>query len=180
MSTAQVTATKATIARLKAARSSGNWESISRTIDELAMSSITIHMIVPGADRASRWYQDVFDAHEHGRITLPGGRLIHVEVRIGNTSLMLADEFPEHGALTPPPEIASAIAFYLQLDDVDAVWTRALSSGGTEHRALQDTPFGEREGQIVDPFGYRWGLTQHLHDVSLDKMSRAAARMFAS
>jgi PhnB protein len=144
------------------------------------MSSITIHMIVSGADRASRWYQDVFDAHEHGRITLPDGRLIHVALHVGDAALMLADEFPEHGALIPPPEIASAIAFYLQLDDVDAVWARALSSGGIEHRALQDTAFGEREGQIVDPFGYRWGLTQHLYDVPLDAMSRAAAQMLAS
>jgi PhnB protein len=142
------------------------------------MSKITIHMIVPGADRASRWYQEVFDARELSRITLPDGRLIHVEVRVGDTSLMLADEFPEQGALTPPSEIASAIAFYLQLDDVDAVWARAISAGATEHRSLGDTPFGERDGQIIDPFGYRWGLTQHLRDVPLDEMSKAAAQMF--
>lgn len=141
------------------------------------MSGITIHMIAQGANRASAWYQDVFGGDERSRITLPDGRLIHVEVRIRDTSLMLADEFPEQGAITPPSEVTSAIAFYLQFDDVDAVWARALAAGATEHRALQDTPFGERDGQIVDPFGYRWGLTQHLRDVSLEDMSRAAAQM---
>jgi PhnB protein len=144
------------------------------------LSSITIHMIASDADRASAWYQGVFGAQERSRITLPDGRLIHVEVHVGDTSLMLADEFPEHGAVKPPPEVTSAIAFYLQFDDVDAVWEAALAAGATEHRALQDTPFGERDGQIVDPFGYRWGLTQHQRDVSVEEMTQAAARMFGS
>ena len=138
----------------------------------------TIHMIVRSADRASAWYQGVFGGDERSRITLPDGRLIHVEVRVGGSSLMLADEFPEHGGVAPPPEIASAVAFYLHFDDVDVVWARALGEGAIEHRPLQDTPFGERDGQIVDPFGYRWGLTQHLRDVSLEEMSEAAAEMF--
>jgi PhnB protein len=142
------------------------------------VSAITIHMIVKNADKASAWYRDVFAGEEQSRITLADGRLIHVEVRIGDSSLMLADEFPEHDAVAPPPEIASAVAFYLHLNDVDVVWTRALTAGATEHRSLQDTPFGEREGQILDPFGYRWGLTQHTQDVSIDEMSRAAGQIF--
>jgi PhnB protein len=135
-------------------------------------------MIVRGAERASLWYQNAFSGDERSRITLPDGRLIHVEVRIGDASLMLADEFPEQGAVAPPSEVTSAIAFYLACDDVDDVWTRALAAGASEHRPLQDTPFGERDGQIVDPFGYRWGLTQHIRDVSLADMSEAAAQMF--
>jgi len=142
------------------------------------MSGITIHMIVPGAERASEWYSDVFDATEHDRITLPDGRLIHVEVRVSGSVLMLADEFPEHGAVRPPAEITPSIAFYLAFDDVDAVWRKAITAGAIEHRPLTDTPFGERDGQIIDPFGYRWGLTQHLRDVSHDEMARAAAQAF--
>ncbi len=144
------------------------------------MSGITIHMIVPGAARAVDWYRDVFGAQEQGRITLPDGRLIHVEVHVGDTTAMLADEFPEHGAMAPTVGDASAVAFYLSFADVDTVWQRALNAGAEVHRTLQDTAFGERDGQIVDPFGYRWGLTQHLRDVSADEMSRAAAAMFAS
>jgi PhnB protein len=142
------------------------------------MSGITIHMIVPGAERASAWYRDVFEATEHDRIILPDGRLIHVEVRVSGSVLMLADEFPEHGAVRPPAEITSAVAFYLAFEDVDEVWRKAIAAGATEHRPLMDTPFGERDGQIIDPFGYRWGLTQHLRDVSHDEMAQVAAQLF--
>ena len=142
------------------------------------MTGITIHMIVPGAERASAWYRDVFGAAEHGRITLRDGRLIHVELHVSGSVLMLADEFPEHGAVRPPAEVTSAVAFYLDFGDVDAVWRKALAAGAAEHRPLQDTPFGERDGQIIDPFGYRWGLTQHLRDVTYEEMSRAAADMY--
>ena len=135
-------------------------------------------MIVPGAERASAWYSDVFGATEHDRITLPDGRLIHVEMHVGYSALMLADEFPEHGAIRPPTEITSAVAFYLDFDDVDAVWEKAVAAGATGHRPLADTPYGERDGQIIDPFGYRWGLTQHLRDVTHDEMTRAVMQMF--
>ena len=92
---------------------------------------------------------------------------------------MLADEFPEHGAAGPASGgFSAAVAFYLDCADVDAVWRTALAAGAGEHRPLTDTPFGERDGQIIDPFGYRWGLTQHLRDVSHDEMARAAAQMF--
>ena len=143
------------------------------------MTGITIHMIVPGADSASAWYRDVFSAREHGRIRLPDGRLIHVELHVNGTVLMLADEFPEHGAVRPPAGITTSVAFYLDFADVDAVWQKALAAGATEQRPLADTPFGERDGQLIDPFGYRWGLTQHLKDVSYEEMSRIAAAMYS-
>lgn len=142
------------------------------------MTGITIHLIVPGADRASAWYRDVFGASEQARITLPDGRLIDVELRVSGSTLVLADEFPEQDAVRPPVGVTTAVAFYLEFSDVDAVWHRALASGATEHRPLRDTPFGERDGQIIDPFGYRWGLTQHLRDVSHEEKSRAVAEMF--
>jgi PhnB protein len=142
------------------------------------MSVITIHMVVRDAAAASSWYVAVFGAEERSRIVLPDGRLIHVELSVGGSMLMLADEFPEHGAVAPADGAPSPTAFYLTFPDVDVVWTRALDMGATEHRPLQDTPFGERDGQIIDPFGYRWGLTQHLTDVSLDEMTEAAAAMF--
>lgn len=142
------------------------------------MTGITIHMIVPGAEQASAWYQDVFGASEQGRITVRDGRLLDVELHVSGSLLVLADEFPEHGAVRPPAGVASAVAFYLEFDDVDAVWRKALAAGATEHRPLQDTPFGERDGQIVDPFGYRWGLTQHLRDVTHEEKSRAVADMY--
>lgn len=142
------------------------------------MTGITIHMIVPGADRASSWYQDVFGAIEQTRITVPGGRLIDVELHVGESVIVLADEFPEHGGVRPPREITSAVAFYLDFSHVDDVWEKALAAGASEHRPLQDTPFGQRDGQLIDPFGYRWGLTQRLRDMSHEEKARAVAEMF--
>lgn len=141
---------------------------------------ITIHMIVDGADRASRWYQDTFGAVERSRIELPDGRLIHVELELSGSALMLADAFPEHHALSPATTGQVSATFYLHVDDVDTVWQRALAGGAEVVRDLADTFWGEREGQITDPFGHRWGLTQHLRDVPIEEMAQEAADAFAS
>ena len=141
---------------------------------------ITIHMIADGADRASRWYQDIFGAVERSRIELPDGRLIHVELALSGSALMLADEFPEHQALSPATTGQVSATFYLHVEDVDTVWQRALTGGAEVVRDLAETFWGEREGQITDPFGHRWGLTQHLRDVPIEEMARKAADAFAS
>jgi PhnB protein len=141
---------------------------------------ITTHIIVAGAARAAQWYTTVLGAEEKSRITLPDGRLLHLELWFGPSVVMVADEFPEHGALSPATTGCTSAVLYLQTSDVDAVWARALEGGATVARPLADTFWGEREGQIVDPFGHRWGLSQHVRDVSLEEMSRAAAEVFGS
>jgi PhnB protein len=141
---------------------------------------ITTHIIVAGAARAAQWYTTVLGAEEKSRITLPDGRLLHLELWFGPSVVMVADEFPEHGALSPATTGCTSAVLYLQTADVDAVWARALEGGATVVRPLADTYWGEREGQIMDPFGHRWGLTQHVRYVSLEEMSRAAAEVFGS
>lgn len=141
---------------------------------------ITIHMIADGADRASRWYQHTFGAVERSRIELPDGRLIHVELELSGSALMLADEFPEHQVLSPATTGEISATFYLAVEDVDTAWQRALTGGAVVVRDLADTFWGEREGQITDPFGHRWGLTQHLRDVPIEEMTRKAAEVFTS
>jgi len=140
---------------------------------------ITIHIIVDGADRASRWYQDVFGAVESSRVALPDGRLIHVELDVGGSTMMLADEFPDHEALSPARTGHISATFYLHCDDVEAVWERSLAGGAAVVRDLADTFWGEREGQITDPFGHRWGLTQHVRDVPMAEMTEMAAQAFS-
>jgi len=142
------------------------------------IEATTTHLIVSDADAASAWYQKAFDAHELNRVTLPDGRLIHVEVHIGPVALMLADEFPEHGALGPQGDAVLTNVFYLHTDDVDALWQRAIDAGATPTRPLTDVFWGEREGQLRDPFGYRWGLTQKLRDVPIEEITRGAADAF--
>lgn len=139
---------------------------------------ITTHIIVAGAARAARWYTTVLGAEEKSRITLPDGRLIHLELWLGQSVVMVADEFPEHNALSPATTGCTSAVFYLQTSDVDAVWARALDGGARVARPLAETFWGEREGQVVDPFGHRWGLSQHVRDVSLEEMSRAAVEVF--
>lgn len=139
---------------------------------------ISLHVIVHDAARAADWYGTVFGAEERGRITLPDGRLIDVELWFGESGVVLADEFPEHGALSPKTTGCSSAVFYLHTDDVDALWARALDNGAEVLRPLADWFTGDRDGQIVDPFGHRWGLSQHLRDVPREAVSRAAAEAF--
>jgi PhnB protein len=141
---------------------------------------ITTHIIVHDAARAAEWYSSVLGAEERSRITLPDGRLVHLELAFGPSLVMVADEFPEHDALSPNTTGCTSVVLYLQATDVDALWARALDGGAQILRPLADTFWGEREGQIVDPFGHRWGLSQHIRDVPLDEMSRVAAEVFGA
>jgi PhnB protein len=132
----------------------------------------TIHLTVDGAARASVWYAEALDAIERNRIALPDGRLIHVELAFGDLTVMLADEFPEMSSWGPLHYGGSYGAIYLHVVDVDPVWSRALDAGATVVRPLADAFWGERDGQILDPFGHRWGLTQRLRDVPIDEMQQ--------
>lgn len=141
---------------------------------------ITTHIIVQDAARAAEWYATVFDAEERGRLTLPDGRLIELELWFGPSRMMVADEFPEHGALSPKTTGCTSAVFYLETTDIDTRWARALEHGAEIHRSLADWFTGDRDGQITDPFGHRWGLTQHIRDVPAEDLHRAAAQFFAA
>jgi PhnB protein len=121
---------------------------------------ITNHIIVDDAARAAEWYTTVLGAQERTRITLPDSRLIHLELAFGTSTVMVADEFPDHDALAPTTTGCTSAVFYLQTDEVDVLWQRAVEGGAEVLRPLADTFWGEREGQVRDPFGHRWGLSQ--------------------
>jgi len=141
----------------------------------MTISGHVVHLTVRGADAASRWYAEAFTAQELTRIVLPGDRLIHVQLLIGDLRVTLADEFPEFESYGPAHLGGTYGAIYLHTDDVDTAWTRAVDAGATIVRPLDDAWWGEREGQLLDPFGHRWGLTQHLRDVSLEELQRLAS-----
>ena len=145
----------------------------------MAITGSTIHLTVDGADGAAAWYRDALGAQELNRITLPGGKLIHVELRFGALTVMLADEFPELGSFGARHLGGTYGAISLHVDDVDAVWERAVRAGASVVRPLADVFWGERDGQILDPFGHRWGLTQHLRDVSIEEMQDLATAAFS-
>ena len=141
--------------------------------------SITPHIVVRGADGASAFYRDAFGAEEISRIPTPDGRLMSVELRVGDGALHIADEFPEMGVLAPPTIGGTPVVLGLAVADADAVFARAVAAGAEVRQPLQDTFWGDRHGQLEDPFGHRWNVSQHVRDVPHDEIVAAAAKAFA-
>jgi PhnB protein len=141
--------------------------------------SITPHLVVQGAQRAAVFYGDAFGAEELSRIPTPDGRLMSVQLRIGGGLLHLADEFPELGVLAPPSIGGTAVVLALEVADATAVFARALAAGAQVRQPLAEVFWGDLHGQLDDPFGHRWNISQHLRDVPHDEIVAAAARAFA-
>jgi PhnB protein len=141
---------------------------------------VTPHIVVRGAAEAAEFYARAFGAEERRRIPVPDGRLMSVELRFGESTVMLADEFPEMGVVSPLSLGGSASVLQIQTDDVDALWERAVAAGATVLHPLADAFWGERHGQVTDPFGHRWGLAQHVRDVPDEEVAAAAAAMFST
>ena len=141
---------------------------------------ITPHIVVQGAERAAAFYRDAFDAEELDRIPTPDGRLMSVRLRIGDGLFHLADEFPEMGVLAPPSFGGTAVVLALDVADADAVFAQAITAGAQVRQAVADMFWGDRHGQLEDPFGHRWNVTQHLRDVPHEEVVAAAAAAFAA
>ena len=139
---------------------------------------ITAHIVVQGAERAIGFYRDAFNAEEVDRIPVPGGRLMSVQLRIGDGMLHVADEFPEMGVLAPPSIGGTAVVLALYVTDADAVFAQAIAAGAEVRQPVQDMFWGDRHGQLEDPFGHRWNISQYLRDVPHDEVVAAAARAF--
>jgi PhnB protein len=141
--------------------------------------SITPHIVVQGADRAAAFYGDAFGAEELSRIPTPDGRLMSVQLRIGDGILHLADEFPEMGVLAPPSIGGTAVVLALDVADAEGVFAQAIAAGAEVRQPLTDMFWGDLHGQLEDPFGHRWNIGQHLRDVPHDEIVAAAAKAFA-
>jgi PhnB protein len=139
---------------------------------------ISAHIVVKGAERAVDYYREAFGAEELERLPVPDGRLMSVRLRIGGSVLHLADEFPEMGVLAPPSVGGTPVVLALAVDDADAVFARAIAAGGTVRQPVADTFWGERHGQLEDPFGHRWNVDQHIRDVPHDEVLAAVAAAF--
>ena len=142
------------------------------------MHTITPHIVVSDAAAAADWYKQVLGAEERSRIEVPGGKLMQVELWFGDSAVMLADEFRELGVLSPLSVGGTATVLHMYTNDVDAAWQAAVDAGAEVRQPLQDVFWGERYGQITDPFGHRWGLAQHLRNVPRQEIEEAAAAMF--
>ena len=146
--------------------------------------NIAIHEIYPylrirGAAEAIEFYKTVFGAEEVFRLAEPGGRIGHAQIKIGGSTLMLADEHPEYGTQGPQSLGGTTFAMHLHVDNVDALMARAKAAGATVVRELQDQFFGERTGSVRDPFGHEWLLGQTIESVTHEEMHRRFAALFA-
>ena len=140
--------------------------------------AIVPHIVVQGAGRAAAFYAEAFGAQEVSRIPVPDGRLMSVQLRIGGGLLHLADEFPEMGVLAPPTIGGTPVVLALEVADAEVVFARAVAAGATVRQPLADMFWGDRHGQVDDPFGHRWNIGQHLRDVPHDEIAAAAAEAF--
>lgn len=139
---------------------------------------ITAHIVVQGADQAAAFYRDAFGALELDRVPIPDGRLMSVRLRLGESILHLADEFPDMGVFAPPSIGGTPVVLALDVADADAVFAQAITAGAAVRQPVQDMFWGERHGQLEDPFGHRWNISQHLRDVPRDEIAAAAAAAF--
>jgi PhnB protein len=140
---------------------------------------ISPHIVVQGAERAAAFYRDAFGAEELSRIPTPDGRLMSVQLRIGDSLVHLADEFPEIGVLAPPTIGGTPVVLALDVADAETVFAQAVAAGAQIRQPLAETFWGDLHGQLDDPFGHRWNVGQHLRDVPHDEIVAAAARAFA-
>jgi PhnB protein len=141
--------------------------------------SVTPYIIVDGAADAIRFYEEAFGATEVLRMPMgDSGRVAHAEISIGDSHVMLSDEWPDMGLLGPKARGGATASLMVYLDNVDYAFDRALKAGATQERPPEDQFWGDRMGTVVDPFGHRWTLATHIEDVSEEEMGRRMAAAF--
>jgi uncharacterized glyoxalase superfamily protein PhnB len=139
---------------------------------------LTPHLVVRDASEAAAWYARAFDAQEQSRIPLPDDKVMAVVMSIGESTMHIGSEFPEAGIVSPLTIGDTATVLQIETDDADALWARALAAGAEVQHELADQFWGERHGQLTDPFGHRWNVAQHIRDVADEEIAAAAARAF--
>jgi uncharacterized glyoxalase superfamily protein PhnB len=141
------------------------------------MHTVTPHLVCAGAADAIEFYKQAFNATEVGRMVGPQGKLIHAMIRIGDSSVMLVDEFPEWRSLGPKSLKGSPVTIHLYVEDVDAFVKRAVAAGAKMTMPLDDMFWGDRYGKLEDPFGHQWSVATHIRDVSPEEMRQAVQKM---
>jgi PhnB protein len=139
--------------------------------------SITPYLIVRGGSAAIDFYQRAFGAKERMRLPMPDGRLGHAELQLGDSVVMLADEFPEMGAKSPQTIGGTSVGILFYVPNADAIFAEAVAAGAKVERPLQNQFYGDRSGTVIDPFGHKWTIATHVEDVSSEELGRRMAAM---
>ena len=134
--------------------------------------SLTPFLTVRDAARAIEFYKQAFGAKERGVMKGPDGKVMHAELMIGDSIIMLADEFPEFGSLSPESTGGAGMGLHIYLDGVDAAFDQAVKAGAQIEMPVMDQFWGDRYGKLKDPFGHKWSIATHTKDLSMDEMKQ--------
>ena len=134
--------------------------------------TVTPYLIVDGAAAAIDYYQRAFGATESLRLDCGNGKIGHAEIKIGDSTVMLADEFPDMGARGPQAFGGTPVSLLLYVEDADAMVQRAIDAGGKEVRPVKDQFYGDRSGMVSDPFGHIWTIATHKEDLAPQEINR--------
>ena len=142
--------------------------------------TVTPYLVIKNGVKAMDFYKAAFGATEIFKLVMPDGRLGHGEIRVGDSVIMMSDEFPEYGGKSPQTLGGSPVNIHLYVEDVDAFFKKAVGAGAIERKPVKDQFYGDRSGQLEDPFGHLWWVATHKEDVSPDEMQKRVNAMFGS
>ena len=142
--------------------------------------TITPSIVVSDARQAINFYQRAFGAQQRELFVGPGGCVMHAEVQVGNSILMLCDEMPQMGCLSPASLKGSSASLYLYVENADAAFARAVQAGATVIMPVGDMFWGDRMGQVQDPFGFRWSLATHTQDLTPAQIKERGEQFLAA
>ncbi len=150
-----------------------------KTVQAIPHHSLIAFLNMKDAAKAIEFYKNVFGAKEIGRITGTGDMIGHAELQIGDSRLMIAEEMPEWGNKSPDSLGGSPVKICLYVEDVDSVYEKAISLGAkTEgNMAVKDQFYGDRSGNLIDPFGHQWVISQHIEEVSYEELQKRYNKM---
>src|SRR5262245_34619398 len=139
----------------------------------------TPYLVLQNAAGAIEFYKKAFGATELMRLASPDGKIGHAEIKIGDSPIMLADEFPDMGYRGPKALGGSPVSILLYVEDVDALFNQAVAAGATVKRPVKDEFYGDRSGNLEDPFGHVWTIATHKEDVSPEEIEKRFAAVMA-
>jgi PhnB protein len=141
--------------------------------------SVTPHLVIRDAAKAIPFYKKAFAAKEIMRMPGPGGSIMHAEIRVGDSTIMLADETSDMGSKSPAALGGSPVGFYVYVENLDATWKKAVAAGAKILMPLTDMFWGDRMGRLEDPFGHSWSLASHVKDVTPAEIKKAQKAFLA-
>lgn len=141
--------------------------------------TLTPYLVVRDAARAIEFYKRAFGAKEKGRMASPDGKIMHAELRIGDSIVMLSDEFPGTKCQSPQALGGASGGLFIYVEDVDAAFRRAVDAGATVDMPVADMFWGDRYGKLIDPFGHQWSLATHKQDLTAEEVRKAGEAAMA-